>query len=332
MLMVIILHTAAPLLYRFNGNSDINWITGNIYDSLVRACVPLFFMISGFLLLEKSESTSSFFRKRLNKILIPMIFWSVVFIVWRIYYENQNIDFFDTLLKTILAPSYYHLWFVYTLAGTYLAIPILRAFVSKASNINLLYLVAIWFFCVGILPLIEKLLATRSKYDIGMFTGYAGYLVLGSLLGRFIYSRKHAALAIASITCGVIITAYGTYSLTASKGAFVGTYYDYLFPSIITTSAGWFVLFKYLLEDRKKPITETAFDKIIISFSSLSFGIYFVHAMYITLLKFGTLGIKSSALYGNPLLSIPITVILTLVLSYSTIWLFSKTPLLKKVI
>ncbi|MBD2598484.1 acyltransferase family protein [Nostoc spongiaeforme FACHB-130] len=69
---VIFLHSAAPLLYQFKKIPDSYWITGNIYDSGVRMCVPLFFMLSGYLLLEKQETLETFFKKRFKRIFIPL--------------------------------------------------------------------------------------------------------------------------------------------------------------------------------------------------------------------------------------------------------------------
>ncbi|HCI5633973.1 TPA: acyltransferase family protein, partial [Klebsiella variicola subsp. variicola] len=83
---VVMLHVAAGFVGGIE-LSDLNygnreWWAGNIYDSVTRWCVPLFVMISGYFLLNKDEPTSVFFKKRLNKILIPLIFWSVFFSFW----------------------------------------------------------------------------------------------------------------------------------------------------------------------------------------------------------------------------------------------------------
>jgi len=39
---VILLHVAATILYQYGSISNFNWWVGNIYDSSVRFCVPLF--------------------------------------------------------------------------------------------------------------------------------------------------------------------------------------------------------------------------------------------------------------------------------------------------
>jgi len=306
-------------------------MTGNIYNSLVRACVPLFFMISGLLLLEKIEPTSTFLNKRLKKIVIPTVIWSLIYIAWKILYEKQKLGIGHTLLATLISPSYYHLWFIYATIGLYLAVPILRKFVNGSSNSNMAYFLIIWFFCTAILPLVEKLIGTKSRYDIGMYTGYAGYLVLGSFLGRFTYSSKHAMIAAASLTTGTLIVILGTYYLTVSHNSFDDTFYGYLSPAVVLSAAAWFVLFKYIFGDSRLTVNPTL-EKTIISLSSLSFGIYLIHALFISALKTGAFGFKITILSGDPVLWIPITVFITLLLSWATIWVISKTPILRKTV
>ncbi len=61
---VVLLHTTAPLLYLFNVIPTYEWITGDAFGSLVRWCVPIFFMLSGTFLLDpnKNETIKDFFN------------------------------------------------------------------------------------------------------------------------------------------------------------------------------------------------------------------------------------------------------------------------------
>ncbi len=63
----------------------------NIYNSMMRMAVPLFFMASGALVLNsKQENLSIFFKKRLLKVVIPLIAWSLIYIIFKIYVLNTN--------------------------------------------------------------------------------------------------------------------------------------------------------------------------------------------------------------------------------------------------
>ena len=48
--MVVLLHTAAEYVLKSEG---VNWNFANLVDSFTRVCVPLFFMISGYLFFRK---------------------------------------------------------------------------------------------------------------------------------------------------------------------------------------------------------------------------------------------------------------------------------------
>ena len=69
---VVFLHVAAGVVLGHEvGTGD--WWFGNVYDSVVRWCVPVFVMISGALLLDpgKKEDLSTFYKKRLARVLLP---------------------------------------------------------------------------------------------------------------------------------------------------------------------------------------------------------------------------------------------------------------------
>ncbi|WP_085617701.1 MULTISPECIES: acyltransferase [unclassified Pseudomonas] len=331
MLMVITLHSAAPLLYKFDNSVNSSWMTGNLYDSFVRPCVPIFFMISGCLLLNKNETITSFIKKRLNKIITPLVAWSVLYIIWKVNFEGAKFDPSQNIVEILFSPAYYHLWFIYSIIGLYLAVPIIRPFTSSASNSSLLYFIIIWFAVVALLPWMQKVLGVRSRYELNLFTGFLGYLVLGAYLGRLKYTRKHAILSTFAIATSFLITTYGTYHLSKFKGSLDATLYDYLAPTVIISACAWMILIKYIADDSAIKLPKIL-TTLATSISTLSFGIYLVHAMIITALKYGTFGFKMSALYGNSTYSIPLTITSTLIISYIIIYVISKTPILNRTI
>ena len=74
---VIFVHAAAIYVLNFQNISLESWRIANFLDSFVRFCVPAFLMISGALLLNKEEDITVFINKRLKRVLIPFIFWTV---------------------------------------------------------------------------------------------------------------------------------------------------------------------------------------------------------------------------------------------------------------
>ena len=71
---VIILHSSSGVVNQFLSIDRAIWNIANIYDSMTRMSVPLFFMLSGALLLnQRDEPLRLFFLKRFSKVVIPLI-------------------------------------------------------------------------------------------------------------------------------------------------------------------------------------------------------------------------------------------------------------------
>jgi len=327
--MVVFLHTAAPLLNKYHDISLTYWFWGNIYDSTVRVCVHLFFMISGFLLLQKDEPLTSYFSKRFSKLFIPIVFWSLFFVLWRNLFVHDNHLTFQHFYSLVLKPSYYHLWFLYALIGLYLFVPILRKVTTSADNTLLIYYSVIWFIAVSLIPLAEKVSGIDSRIDLYSISGYVGYLVLGLILGRKEISTKVFVISVAIFLISIVITFLGTYILTLrNEGIFVGYLYGYLAPNTIVAACACFIVIKYLASNTKT-LQITAVQKLTATLSSCSFGIYLLHPVFLYLLKNGTLGIKLSAWTGNPLWYVPITSICVFVLSFLLIFIIRKIPIFR---
>jgi len=329
--MVVFLHTAAPLLDKYNDLSISYWFVGNIYDSIVRVCVPLFFMISGFLLLQKDELLSVYLSKRFSKLFIPIAFWSIFFVLWKSFIERETAPTLWDFYSLLLTPSYFHLWFLYALIGLYLFVPILRKITGNADNTIVVYYCIIWFLAVGVIPLGEKISGLESGIDLGSISGYIGYFLLGLTFGKKEISTKLFAVSVFIYLISVTFTACITYILTLkNEGIFVDYFYNYLAPNTIFSAVAFFIIIKYLAINSKL-FQVSMVQKAVIKISSCSFGIYLIHTVFLYLLKIGFFGFKLSALSGNPLLYIPLTSVVIFLLSFLLISVIKKIPILRLV-
>jgi surface polysaccharide O-acyltransferase-like enzyme len=81
-LAVIIVHVATPGVvtdYKTAIDLRSGWSIANAYDSISRFCVPVFVMLTGALLVPQTISLRDFINKRFKRLLMPFLFWSVVF-------------------------------------------------------------------------------------------------------------------------------------------------------------------------------------------------------------------------------------------------------------
>src|SRR5512140_3161951 len=63
--LVVVIHTSGQLTNAWGKVPLSQWLIGDIYGGISRIGVPLFFMLSGYLLLPRSESLRSFYGKRM---------------------------------------------------------------------------------------------------------------------------------------------------------------------------------------------------------------------------------------------------------------------------
>ncbi len=76
---VIVIHVSGPMVVKFGEISFFDWNVANFFDSISRYSVPMFFMISGTLLLAKDYELKNFLKRRFGKILPPFLIWSLIY-------------------------------------------------------------------------------------------------------------------------------------------------------------------------------------------------------------------------------------------------------------
>src|SRR5260221_9276172 len=111
-LAVVFIHTTTRTIQVTN--YDLVKISWSVFlNQILRFAVPMFFMISGFVLelnFRVNESYLGYIKRRLTRILIPYIFWSAIYYFF--VFNNNSTNFFHSLL---LGNASYQLYFIPTL-------------------------------------------------------------------------------------------------------------------------------------------------------------------------------------------------------------------------
>jgi surface polysaccharide O-acyltransferase-like enzyme len=172
-IMVVIIHASAPSVIKYSFSSS--WLAGNFYDSLSRAAVPVFVMISGaiFLSSTKEIDIKSFFIKRSLKILIPLAGWSVLYLLLKMFYFKTIPVSITHAIKLFLTDEvHYHFWYLYMIAGIYLITPIVHMYIRNATKKNVTYFLVLWFIHSVILKLISYMFGISVPMEEGKFYSY----------------------------------------------------------------------------------------------------------------------------------------------------------------
>ena len=287
--MVVLLHVAAVEFHDF----DERWWASNFYDSFTRACVPVFLMITGVLLLNRQEGLPAFFRKRFSRVLPPLIFWSLFYLGW---YSLQGEDYgglFGGLKAIFSGPVAFHLWYLYAIVGIYLFVPFLRHIWQSASRAEQHLYLFIWM-AVSAWPIIDTVLGTNvdmlNTYELGSFFGLLGYLFLGAYVHDTLSKRtRESAYWWVSLILFVVfslMTMMATWRYSLRQGAPDPLFYDYLSPFVIAAAVCIYnVLYGLGVKANNRAMFSSQSWSVLNQLAASTLGIYCVHIFVLDVFK-----------------------------------------------
>jgi surface polysaccharide O-acyltransferase-like enzyme len=307
------------------------WFTADVYAALGHMGVPLFVMLSGFLLLEPSkadEPLGMFFSKRFNRIGLPLIFWSIIYFFWNVQVHGAHLTL-DGAIDAAMSGAYVHLWFLYLLVGLYLVTPLLRVFVKYVDWKRFKYIVALWFVGTVTVPLIIILGGFNFNPVIFVFTGWMGYYLLGVFLQKI---RVHNWILGFAAVLGITGAVLGAYVSTALIGERITTFFhESLSFNLIIASAAM-----YLLLTNVSPSSITSrhakVHGLLHWIGQNTLPIYLLHYLILESLMFGFFGFTLNPTVLNPIIEIPLLTLVTFVLTALIVYPLKKIPIVKRLI
>lgn len=263
---VVLIHSCGHFFYDYARLNETEWLQVTFLDSLVRFSVPMFIMLSGSLLLGKKQGALSEIPKRISKVALPLIIWSLVYL----HHVAGNI--YDISITSIITkPAMYHLWFVYMLIGIYLVLPILNALYAAIESSKTLgyYFFLLWFVLTCI-PIYYKP-QFFSLLQLPHFFGFGGYFLLGAFLAcksHLVSRRVWTILFVA----GVLSTFFLTWYFSIQQKAPMETAFEYFSANVVIASAAAFALLRRVRTSQKCA-------RSLQYVSDRSFVIYFAHVL-----------------------------------------------------
>lgn len=130
-------------LYMAEGVSQVNYTASLLLGILCKVAVPLFFLVSGGLLLHREEKIRVVLGKRVLRILVVLaLFSGVLYLFWIRwgYMDGSVFDFVSRLWSEGISIPY---WYLYSYLGILLMLPLLRPMVKTMSDMTFVYLAAL---------------------------------------------------------------------------------------------------------------------------------------------------------------------------------------------
>lgn len=284
MAAVVYLHTAAGGLRQSEDMAL--WHLSNLISSLAVAAVPLFFMISGALLLgsEKTDDPAYLLRRRLPRVAVPGLCWSLLVVggVWL----SQGGE--AALLKLVNLPGISVItpyWFLYALIPMYLLSPLLKRLTDHMEERHWRYLLGLWVVVTLGLNQLSRflpdpwyaLLRENQTLNVSLLEGYLGYFLLGAWLDRMERPPARRILLAAALGSWAVI-ALGTWGVFLVTGVYGEQFATYRGVFTMVLSASLFLLFRDAFRGRRS-------GRAAVLLSACSFGVYLAHPMAIELLQ-----------------------------------------------
>ena len=309
--------------------SDRLWVS--LYDGFSRMSVPLFMIVSAFLLvpMREGQSAMEFYRRRAVRILPPffifIILYSTVPMLWnQIDGATSAHDLSRALLNFPTLAG--HLWFMYPLIGLYLFIPMISPWLAKATAKEERFFILL-FAISTCMPYLNRWCGEvwgqcfwNEFHTLWYFSGYLGYLVLAH------YIRVHLDWSIRKrMVIGSVLTVVGavwtilSFYIQAVPGVLHDTPvleigWSFCTINCLMLTSGAFLLFTCIQK------AET--PRIILQISNLSYGMYLIHIFW--------LGMWTSFLKGDmelpSMTAIPAIAVSTFLSCWASCLLISYLP------
>ena len=283
---VVFMHTASGAL-----NHDVaghtGWYLLTAVTGIAFTAVPLFFMVSGYLLTsgEQTASVPLLLKKRLPKLIVPLLFWSAVLIVYQLLTERNLTAgaFLERMLSAFQKPANVAYWFLYALIGMYLISPVLCVGLKKLDRTGerfLLALISLSYLRSILLILFPDFAARYLQFRVldylAFFDSHLSAFILGWFLGKtekkvpFFVLIPTALLTFAAIVAGTFV-----------RSAAAGTFQE----AFLSQSRGFEVLLAVclflIIKQAKLP---KWWEKLAAFVAPHTFSVYLTHNICLTVL------------------------------------------------
>ena len=171
--------------------ADRLWVS--VYDGFSRMSVPLFMIVSAYLLapMKKGQSCWQFYRKRFLRIMPPFVFFMVLYstlpMLWGQIDGEQSLNDLSRIWLNFPALAG-HFWFMYPLISLYLFIPVISPWLEKVSAKEERFFIGLFLISTCI-PFLNRWFGEvwgqcfwNEYHMLWYFSGYLGYLVLAQYI------------------------------------------------------------------------------------------------------------------------------------------------------
>lgn len=329
LLGIIYIHTG------MGANADIGGAESLLYwfnKCAVHTAVPMFFMVSGALLLKKEDSIKTLLLHRFLRFAIVLVVFQAFQYVY-MFRDNLKAVYLEYFVQVLYSDQFVsHYWYLYSYLAYILMLPLLRKMVKGMEEKDYYYVFAVYFAFRCIYPVQYMLwgntLQLNANFRVSFFLIQDAviYPILGHYLQNVLDIKKLTkkrlfvliGAAFALMLASVLVD-------RICAGRFEGSAFE-LYTFAIVPSAAIFAGMKKLCE---KCEAKKWFASLVGTLSAASFATYLLHNVYMDWL----LPVKTAAVpFVGEILACVLYAILTFIVGSAISFVIRLIPGIKKFI
>ena len=278
----------------------------NLIHNLMMWSVPVFFMITGYCLMIKEECTYRYCLKHVLKYVAVLFTVGLFYALLEQIFQSRTVSLKiigSTIMNVVNGNLWEHMWFVYTIIGIYLVMPVLHSFMKQNPK-DIFILTGLLFVFNILWPIVGHWFSIWIEFPFG---SYLFYVCFGGMVAICKF-KKNAIILLCSFG------GLATLSLLIRGGNVVLSFKS---MEVALMAMGIFLLIDQLKIPQRKYIPLIA---------GCTWGIYLIHPFFVNLaLKV----LKIDLLRAMPYMRLMIFEIVLFVIGFVVTFALKKIPIIR---
>lgn len=327
---VILMHSCSYIINSVPQNT-LGWYAAMTIESTGFFAVPIFFMLSGYFMLDLNKNiTFKYLFNKIKHLIISLLFFSLIYIIYiyklYIYPEQINYTNISQVYIYDLLNGHFHMWYIYYLISLYLLIPVFRVILSNKFvlkyYVTLFFIIYFIFFPLSDIPVFSYFFSFINKLNFGKLFGYSIFFLIGGIFKNYPLSclnqKKNTLyfMGIISLMIMLIGNIIYCFLFETERRIFLNHFQPFIFIVAIAIFY-FFVNFK---------INNKQIISLCKKISKKTLGIYYIHLIpYYILCDVGLYHLQHLGV-----LTILFSTLINFIISITIISILDKIPILSK--
>lgn len=282
--LVIVNHTNSDVFLKMCEPQSLTWYFSLTYFYISKIAVPVFFMIMGGLLLQKIDKPKKSVERVVRMVVVTVLF-SLAYYIKAHWHNPSSMSVFEFVKQIFTFRSANAYWYIYAYIGLLILLPLMQRMANAFSKRATMYFVVLSMGVMGFIPLMNIFFKiTPHHYVTDMFFPvHLGIVFMGYYIEKYMKIDKKAFLL--SVFSFVFLIAFQVVVTSVFYDKNSASYLqldNWQYLTITLSATCFYVIFKYISTVYK---TKEATAKVLCYLGSLTFGIYLISDMMISLTR-----------------------------------------------